>query len=66
MNATATDYSKINFDTNKSFGLKIVSWNVAGLRALIAKDGFNYFEHEKPNIICLQVRQLMKSFLFCL
>lgn len=55
MNATATDYSNINFDTDKSFTMKIVSWNVSGLRALITKDGFDYFEHEKPDIICLQV-----------
>lgn len=63
MNATTTDYSTMNFDTGKTFTLKIVSWNVAGLRALIRKDGFDYFEHEKPNIICLQVAGIhMKSF----
>lgn len=55
MNATSTGYSEINFDTDKQFNFKIVSWNVAGLRALVAKDGIEYFEHEKPDIICLQV-----------
>lgn len=55
MNSTTTDYSKINFESDKEHTLKICSWNVAGLRALVAKNGFEYFEHEKPDIICLQV-----------
>lgn len=55
MNATTNDLSKINFETDKEFTLKIVSWNVAGLRALVTKGGFEYFEYEKPDIICLQV-----------
>lgn len=56
MNATATDYSKIDFKNgDKDYNLKISSWNVAGLRALSTKNGLDYFEHEKPDIICLQV-----------
>lgn len=56
LNPTGTDLSEIDFTIDKEYSLKIVSWNVAGLRALIDKNGFDYFEHEKPDIICLQVR----------
>lgn len=55
MNSTTNDYTKINFESDKEYTVKICSWNVAGLRALVAKNGFDYFEHEKPDIICLQV-----------
>lgn len=55
MNPTASDLSQIDFEADKEHSLKIVSWNVAGLRALVGKNGFDYFEHEKPDIICLQV-----------
>jgi len=34
--------------------MKICSWNVAGLRAFYGKGGFEYFDYEKPDIICLQ------------
>lgn len=54
-NATVTDYSKIDFTIDKEFNLKISSWNVAGLRAMAGKGGFEYFDHERPDIICLQV-----------
>lgn len=65
MNATASDFGKIDFGSDKDFSLKITSWNVAGLRAVVAKNGFDYFEHEKPNIICLQVdSNLVSYFLF--
>lgn len=57
MNPTESDLSQIDFDSEKKFNLKIVSWNVAGLRALVSKNGMDYFEHEKPDIICLQVCQ---------
>lgn len=55
MNPTESDLSQIDFETDKEFTLKIVSWNVAGLRALVSKNGMDYFAHEKPDIICLQV-----------
>lgn len=55
MNPTSTNLSQIDFETDKNFNLKIVSWNVAGLRSLVQKNGFDYFESEKPDIICLQV-----------
>lgn len=55
MNPTESDLSQIDFETDKEFTLKVVSWNVAGLRALVTKNGMDYFGHEKPDIICLQV-----------
>lgn len=58
MNATEFDLSKIDFGNEKESTLKIVSWNVTGLRALVSKDSMEYFEHEKPDIICLQVCQI--------
>lgn len=60
-NPTSTDLSKIDFEIDNEYSLKIVSWNVAGLRALIAKNGFDYFEYEKPDIICLQVCEFMQK-----
>lgn len=61
MNATNTEYAKINFVTDKDYNMKICSFNVAGLRAFVEKGGLEYFEHEQPNIICLQVNS---KFLF--
>lgn len=55
LNSVATDYTAIKFDDTKEHTLKICSWNVAGLRALVSKSGQEYFEHERPDIICLQV-----------
>lgn len=55
MNATETQYAKINFTSDKDYNMKICSFNVAGLRAFVEKGGLEYFEHEQPNIICLQV-----------
>ena len=40
-------------DENKS-NLKILSWNVAGIRAITKKNGFNYIQQEDPDIIALQ------------
>ena len=34
--------------------LKICSWNVAGIRALAKKNGFDYLKQENPDIIALQ------------
>lgn len=55
LNATETNYANIDFTTDKKFNMKICSFNVAGLRAFVDKGGHKYFEHELPNIICLQV-----------
>lgn len=63
LNATETEFAKINFTSDKDFNLKICSLNVAGLRAFVKKGGHKYFNHEQPNIICLQVR-FQFTFLF--
>ena len=34
--------------------LKICSWNIAGIRALIKKNGFDYIKQENPDILALQ------------
>src|SRR3989338_1513601 len=34
--------------------MKIVSWNVNGLRALYKKDGWDWLVNESPEIFCLQ------------
>lgn len=57
-----TDYDTIDFSNNKTnsggefHNLKIASWNIAGLRAWMRKGGFEYIDHEKPDIMCLQVK----------
>ncbi|XP_011209094.3 recombination repair protein 1 [Bactrocera dorsalis] len=60
MNSTATKYNKEDFilppneDGVERFNLKISSWNVAGLRSWLNKDGLRYLEYESPDIFCLQ------------
>lgn len=57
VNETKSNLTEINFDLDeKVFNYKISSWNVAGLRAWIKKDGLEYIHYEKPDILCLQVR----------
>ena len=34
--------------------MKIISWNVNGIRALINKGLFDWIKAESPNILCLQ------------
>lgn len=34
--------------------MKIISWNVNGLRSVVRKDFFAWLEKEKPEILCLQ------------
>ena len=34
--------------------VKIVSWNVNGLRAVLRKNFLEFLEHESPDILCLQ------------
>jgi exodeoxyribonuclease III len=34
--------------------LKLISWNVNGVRAVQRKNGFAFLEKEKPHILCLQ------------
>lgn len=37
-----------------SNGLKIISWNINGLRAIIKKGFLDFLQNEKPDILCLQ------------
>lgn len=55
--AAAGIYEKSLFTspTDKPFNLKISSWNVAGLRAWLKKDGLKFVDFEEPDIFCLQV-----------
>ncbi|XP_066975837.1 DNA repair nuclease APEX1-like [Macrobrachium rosenbergii] len=39
---------------DEPWNLKIVSWNVDGLRAWMKKDGLSVFELEDPDMVCLQ------------
>lgn len=54
------DLKDLNFDCDKEnpngekWNFKISSWNVAGLRAWVKKDGIEYLKKEDPDIICLQ------------
>ncbi|XP_030561979.1 recombination repair protein 1 [Drosophila novamexicana] len=54
--AAAGIYEKSLFTspTDKPFNLKISSWNVAGLRAWLKKDGLKFVDFEEPDIFCLQ------------
>lgn len=63
MNKTSTDYASINFNLteDKSFNLKISSWNVAGLKAWLTKDGLKFIDYEKPDIICLQETKCLED-----
>lgn len=38
---------------------KICTWNVAGLRAVVKKNGLDYLVTDNADIICLQVRKLL-------
>lgn len=54
------DLSTLNFDCDKkssqdkTWNMKIVSWNVAGIRAWLKKDVLGYLKKEDPDIICFQ------------
>ncbi|XP_032591608.1 recombination repair protein 1 [Drosophila grimshawi] len=52
--AGSYDKSLFTSPTDKTFNLKISSWNVAGLRAWLKKDGLKFVEVEEPDIFCLQ------------
>ena len=41
--------------------MKIVSWNVAGLRACLNKGFADFFEQEKADIVCLQETKLLQE-----
>ncbi|XP_071455700.1 DNA repair nuclease/redox regulator APEX1-like [Hetaerina americana] len=54
------DISSMDFSCDKKtpdgkpWNFKISTWNVAGLRAVIKKNGLDYLTSEKPDIFCLQ------------
>lgn len=54
MNKIDTNYHSMSFAIDKEFNYKISSWNVAGLRAWIGKQGLELLETEQPDILCLQ------------
>ncbi|XP_065057442.1 exodeoxyribonuclease-like isoform X2 [Rhopilema esculentum] len=47
---------ELNTKTNdgRSYNVKIVSWNCAGLRAMVKKNGLDYLKKEDADIVCLQ------------
>ncbi|KAH8283502.1 hypothetical protein KR018_004187 [Drosophila ironensis] len=52
--AAELDSSAFALPGDKEFNLKICSWNVAGLRAWLKKDGLKLLGLEEPDIFCLQ------------
>ncbi|XP_016987671.1 recombination repair protein 1 isoform X3 [Drosophila rhopaloa] len=52
-NATL-DKDAFALPVDKEFNFKISSWNVAGLRAWLKKDGLQLIDLEEPDIFCLQ------------
>ncbi|XP_017075920.2 recombination repair protein 1 isoform X2 [Drosophila eugracilis] len=48
------DKNAFALPAEKVFNLKICSWNVAGLRAWLKKDGLQLVDLEEPDIFCLQ------------
>jgi len=67
LNKTSSDCDKSSFEfktkskEDKECNLKISTWNVAGLRAWIKKDGLDFLQHEKPDVICLQEIKCSKA-----
>src|SRR5438034_4123977 len=47
--------SVLNLAIVRSFhGVKLISWNVNGLRAVLRKNFLEYLDEEAPDILCLQ------------
>lgn len=58
------NYSKEEFSkpsNGKDWNLKIVSWNVNGIRAWCEKGGIEYLQAEDPDIFCCQETKCEKS-----
>ena len=45
----------------ESSNLKIVSWNINGIRAWLTNGGLKYLDEEQADIVCFQVSHLLKS-----
>ena len=41
--------------------MKLISWNVNGLRALVTKDGFAWLTEQKPDFLALQEIKVKES-----
>ncbi len=41
--------------------MKLVSWNVNGLRAAVGKGFFDFLENENPDVICIQETKMQKE-----
>jgi len=61
LNKTSTDFSAIDFSGKDGSSFKITTWNVDGLRAWIKKGGLDFFQHEKPDVVCLQETKCSKD-----
>ncbi|KAM3179293.1 hypothetical protein ACTXT7_000867 [Hymenolepis weldensis] len=46
--------SGFSLKPDDKYQMKIVSWNINGLRAWIKNGGINYLENEVPDVLCLQ------------
>lgn len=51
-------------DIKQKFNLKILTFNVAGVRACIKKNCIEYLEKEDADIICLNVSLIHKKYIF--
>lgn len=56
MNSVDCDFDEIVDNCQQKFNLKILTFNVAGVRACIKKNCIEYLEKEDADIICLNVR----------
>ena len=52
------DLIKMKLDIDDEWNLKIVSWNVSGLRSCVSKGCVEYLLKENADIICLNVINL--------
>jgi len=46
---------------NKKDAFKICSWNIAGLRAWVKKNGLDYLKEENADIVCLQETKCLEK-----
>ncbi|XP_020278645.1 uncharacterized protein LOC109852164 isoform X2 [Pseudomyrmex gracilis] len=59
-NKTDTNLNEINFECTKTnnegkkYNLKICTWNVSGIRAVLKKNGLDYLNKEDADIVALQ------------
>jgi exodeoxyribonuclease-3 len=44
----------IEYNVGRVEGMKLISWNVNGLRAVLKKDFLDYLAEENPDLLCLQ------------